>query len=498
MELVDGDSLASHLNGGVPVAIDTAASVIRQIAATLDHAHSKGVIHRDVKPGNIRIGRDGVAMMIDFGIAQVVDSLHSTATGVKLGTFSYMSPEQIRGETLDGSSDQFSLAVLGYRMLTGRMPFVGKDEAVWANILHAEPKNPTEAGPSLPRRVNAVLLKALNKSKVSRFKTCGEFADALGAALLNREPALDRDATRRTSSPLAGPRRNWAEKFAVIWLSLVGLGYAAYEGKSLLTTLSRRAELTTAPLPNSHSLAPPSNVGDMPVKAEDYIPSRGHRGVAVPPSKRQRPDPKPQERKSSPLATTASARASLSTPQVFPKNRVQPDRRASASTLSPNAQARLAKQASGVAPPAVDPPLQPKLINDAPVRTVPGGGIGYDLGAGFGPGSGGGVAGPGMGGGVGGGVFRVGDGVSAPSVLFRVDPEYSEEARKAKYSGTVLLGITVDTEGHARDIHVVKSLGMGLDEKAMEAVAKWKFRPGMKNGLAVNVRAQIEINFRFL
>jgi len=126
-----------------------------------------------------------------------------------------------------------------------------------------------------------------------------------------------------------------------------------------------------------------------------------------------------------------------------------------------------------------------------------GGGMGNGTGGGVGNGSGGGF-GPGSGGGVGGGVFKVGGGVSAPSVLFRVDPEYSEEARKAKYSGTVILSIVVDTEGHAKDIHVVKSLGMGLDEKAMEAVAKWKFKPGMKGGSAVNVRASIEVNFRLL
>ena len=88
--------------------------------------------------------------------------------------------------------------------------------------------------------------------------------------------------------------------------------------------------------------------------------------------------------------------------------------------------------------------------------------------------------------------------MSQPVVIARVDPEYSEEARKAKYSGTVLLAVIIDTEGHARDIRVVKSLGMGLDEKAMEAVAKWRFRPGMKGRQAVNVRAQIEVNFRLL
>jgi TonB family protein len=126
-----------------------------------------------------------------------------------------------------------------------------------------------------------------------------------------------------------------------------------------------------------------------------------------------------------------------------------------------------------------------------------GGGMGNGSGGGVGSGKGGGF-GPGEGGGVGGGVFKVGGGVSAPAVLYKVDPEYSEEARKAKYSGTVLLSVIVDTEGKARDIRVVKSLGMGLDEKAMEAVQKWKFKPGMNKGTAVNVRAQIEVNFRLL
>ena len=126
-----------------------------------------------------------------------------------------------------------------------------------------------------------------------------------------------------------------------------------------------------------------------------------------------------------------------------------------------------------------------------------GGGMGNGTGGGLGSGKGGGF-GPGEGGGVGGGVFRVGGGVSAPAVISKVDPEYSEEARKAKYSGTVTLAVIVDAEGRARDIHISKSLGMGLDEKAIEAVEKWKFKPGMRNGQAVNVRATIEVNFRLL
>ncbi len=126
-----------------------------------------------------------------------------------------------------------------------------------------------------------------------------------------------------------------------------------------------------------------------------------------------------------------------------------------------------------------------------------GGGIGSGSGGGVGSGKGPGY-GPGEGGGVGGGVFRVGGGVTAPALLYKVEPEYSEEARRAKYQGTVVLYVEVAADGKAHNMKVVRSLGLGLDEKAMEAVTKWRFRPGYKDGKPVTVAATIEVNFRLL
>jgi len=126
-----------------------------------------------------------------------------------------------------------------------------------------------------------------------------------------------------------------------------------------------------------------------------------------------------------------------------------------------------------------------------------GAGIGSGSGGGVGAGKGAGV-GSGEGGGFGGGVFKVGGGVTAPSLLYKVEPEYSEEARKAKYQGTVILYVEVDPSGHAVNPRVVRSLGLGLDEKAIDAVRKWKFKPGYKDGHPVTVAAQIEVNFRLL
>jgi TonB family protein len=105
---------------------------------------------------------------------------------------------------------------------------------------------------------------------------------------------------------------------------------------------------------------------------------------------------------------------------------------------------------------------------------------------------------PGTSGDAGGSIYRVGGGVSQPAVNFKVDPEYSEEARKAKYSGVAMLAVVVDADGRAQDIHVVKALGMGLDEEAIIAVTQWRFKPGMKDGQPVNTRATISVNFRLL
>ncbi|HWC99270.1 MAG TPA: energy transducer TonB [Candidatus Sulfopaludibacter sp.] len=129
--------------------------------------------------------------------------------------------------------------------------------------------------------------------------------------------------------------------------------------------------------------------------------------------------------------------------------------------------------------------------------TGSGGGIGSGKGGGVGSGTGGGV-GAGEGGGFGGGVFRVGGGVTAPALIQKVEPEYSEEARKAKYQGVVTLYVEVDPAGKAVHIRVMHGLGLGLDEKAIEAVKKWVFLPGKKDGRPVTVAATIEVNFRLL
>jgi TonB family protein len=186
-------------------------------------------------------------------------------------------------------------------------------------------------------------------------------------------------------------------------------------------------------------------------------------------------------------------------PRVAPRQFTPP----SAEVLNPNP--KLIMEPTIVVPPDVNLPNVNMAQFGNPLGRVgppssgtgSGGGIGSGSGGGVGPGRGPGF-GPGEGGGFGGGVFRAGGGVTAPLLTYKVEPEYSEEARKAKWQGVVLLYIEVNEQGLPQNPRVVRAMGMGLDEKAIEAVMKWRFQPGRKDGKPVTVMAQVEVNFRLL
>jgi len=141
------------------------------------------------------------------------------------------------------------------------------------------------------------------------------------------------------------------------------------------------------------------------------------------------------------------------------------------------------------------PPRVANVLSPPSNGTGSGGGIGSGTDGGVGSGYGPGV-GPGHAGGIGGGVFHVGGGVTAPRALYQPDPEYSEEARRAKFQGVVVLNVVIGPDGRPRDLRVARSLGMGLDEKAIEAVRQWKFAPATKDGHPVAVQVGIEVAFR--
>jgi periplasmic protein TonB len=168
-----------------------------------------------------------------------------------------------------------------------------------------------------------------------------------------------------------------------------------------------------------------------------------------------------------------------------------------------NPDPKLAVEPTVIAPPEIKVAMDPTMPNLGDPKSSaivpsngPGarGGIGVGDDGGVGPGHGRGV-GPGDEAGRGGDTFHVGGGVTAPRVIYETEPEFSEEARRAKYQGNCILGLVVDAKGHPTNIRILNSLGMGLDEKAIESVRNWKFEPGKKNGQGVAVEIAIEVDF---
>jgi periplasmic protein TonB len=188
--------------------------------------------------------------------------------------------------------------------------------------------------------------------------------------------------------------------------------------------------------------------------------------------------------------------ASKGTPPKASLNQITPP-----TAVIRNDHPALAVEQTIVVPPQIKLPTSPVIGDLKSVLSVPsngvgfGSGIGNSQGGGIGSGKGGGL-GPGEGGGLGGGLFRVGGGVSPPRIIYQIDPEFSEEARKAKYQGTVIVATEIGPDGRVHNARIARSLGLGLDEKAIEAVRQWKFEPAKKDGQPVAVLVNVEVNFR--
>jgi eukaryotic-like serine/threonine-protein kinase len=174
MEFIEGETLDSWLTAHPIPPVDVTVSIIEQIAAGLDYAASKGIIHRDVKPGNILLTQDLRAKIADFGIAKFSMS-KLTMTGMVMGTPSYMSPEQAMGQELDGRSDMFSLGIMFYQMLTGERPFVGNNPTtIIYKILHEQPVSPKMLNVTLHPGLDYIVTRMLMKDPAARYQSSRE------------------------------------------------------------------------------------------------------------------------------------------------------------------------------------------------------------------------------------------------------------------------------------------------------------------------------------
>lgn len=185
MEYVKGRELRDFFEANERFPLKTVERIMYEILDALDHAHSKGVTHRDMKPANLIMLDSGQVKVADFGIARIETS-ELTQAGTIMGTPSYMSPEQFMGQTVDGRSDLFSCGVILYQFLTGEKPFTGNATTIMYKVLREEPLPPSTLNLTLPTAWDLVLKKAIAKVPADRFQTAREFSDAIKAAALHR------------------------------------------------------------------------------------------------------------------------------------------------------------------------------------------------------------------------------------------------------------------------------------------------------------------------
>ena len=186
MELVKGKTLKEIINEDGALSWKWSVNVAIQIASALETAHKNNIIHRDIKPHNIIITEDGIAKVTDFGIAKAVSNSTITAFGSTMGSVHYFSPEHARGGFTDAKSDLYSLGVVLYEMVTGRLPF-NADTAVSVALKHMQesPKEPMEINPSVPKSVNDIIMKAMQKDISLRYQTATEMLRDLSRAIKN-------------------------------------------------------------------------------------------------------------------------------------------------------------------------------------------------------------------------------------------------------------------------------------------------------------------------
>jgi predicted Ser/Thr protein kinase len=183
MEFVRGETLDKLCERLGPIAPDRAAYLIDQILLALEHAHREGVVHRDIKPANVMVTDEGGVKIMDFGIARVLGAEQKTVDFRLMGTPAYMSPEQVRGEAVDGRSDLYSVGVLFYRLVSGALPFTADTALGMLQRQIRDTPTPLNAHqPSLPAWCDQVAQRALAKTPADRFQSAEEFRDALGRA----------------------------------------------------------------------------------------------------------------------------------------------------------------------------------------------------------------------------------------------------------------------------------------------------------------------------
>jgi len=284
MELLEGNTLKAMLEDGA-LAVERVVELGAQIADALDAAHAKGIVHRDIKPANLFVTNRGEAKILDFGLAKLIEEVgnvsadddtrtqldeHLTNPGTTLGTVAYMSPEQALGQEIDARSDLFSLGVVLYQMVTGKLAFSGTTTAaVFDAILHQAPTAPVRLNPGVPEELERLINKALEKDKMTRYQSAAEMrADFL---------RLRRDSGSSVEIPAAVPRKRippfvWGlagvALIAVIAVAVTQLGGGGNFAPPAGVTAHQPAKIAVLPIQN---LSADESLGHLRLAMADEI-----------------------------------------------------------------------------------------------------------------------------------------------------------------------------------------------------------------------------------
>ena len=238
MEYVRGQDLKGLIRQTGQLTIDKTVSLAKQICAGLAEAHRMGIVHRDLKPGNIMIDKDGNARIMDFGIARSVHAPGTTGEGVVVGTPDYMSPEQVEGQKVDHRSDIYSLGIILFEMVTGRVPFTGETPlSVAVKHKTEKPLPPAQLNPLVTEGFSRIILKCLEKARETRYQSAEELGEGL-AALAGPGPAVEQGQGRaglaKSEKAEARAGRGLARNSAFYAGAAVLLALAVYVGRNLM------------------------------------------------------------------------------------------------------------------------------------------------------------------------------------------------------------------------------------------------------------------------
>jgi serine/threonine protein kinase len=261
MKYVAGQSLEDKLSKGKGrLEMPQVRQILREAALALGHAHRRHVVHRDVKPANIMLDEDGRVVLTDFGISKAVQgTTQLTGTGTIIGTPHYMSPEQAKGRNVDGRTDQYALGIVGYRALTGKLPFEGDPQSILYQQVHEPPPSLLERRSDTPADLRIALERALAKDPKARFSNMEEFAAWVSG---ERASSVDSSTVTAVRAPvrtreLPGSERQGAGVYVALGTAAV-IVTAAFIGIPKLQAPAHPARPAVASTPNAGRVPAPS------------------------------------------------------------------------------------------------------------------------------------------------------------------------------------------------------------------------------------------------